>query len=236
MKIYCIIVDDEPIARDILREYISKDERLECVAECENVQETIKVMQKVPVNLLFLDINMPKISGLEYIKSLLQPPAVIFSTAFREYALDAFNVNAVDYLVKPFSFERFLQAVNKAELVLQGQLEKEKADDFFFVKADGKWHRIVFDKIIYIEAQKEYVKIILQDQKPILAYMSMNLMEEKLPKQDFFRVHRSYILRFSEIVTIDGNIIKMSNSQEIPLSRNEKETLMEVIQRYRWEK
>jgi len=236
MKIYCLVVDDEPIAREILREYISKDERLECVAECENVQETIKVMQKMPVNLLFLDINMPKISGLEYIKSLRNPPCVVFCTAYREYALDAFNVNAVDYLVKPFSFERFLQAINKAEVIINAQNEATLPDNFFFIKADGKWQRVVFEEIIYIEALKEYVRIFLKNEKPIVAYMSMTLMEEKLPSFLFFRAHRSFIINLAELQVVEGNILSMSNQQQIPLSRNEKENLMERIERYKWEK
>lgn len=236
MKIYCIVVDDEPIARQILQNYIAKDERLELVAACSDVQETLKTMQKMPVNLLFMDINMPKISGLEYIKSLRNPPAVIFCTAYREYALDAFNVNALDYLVKPFSFERFLQAVNKAELFIHAQNEGNLPENFFFVKADGKWQKIVFEEIIYIEALKEYVRIVLKTGKPVVTYLSMNLMEEKLSNQLFFRSHRSYIVNLAELKSIEGNVLQMSNGQEIPLSRNEKEALMERIARFKWEK
>jgi DNA-binding LytR/AlgR family response regulator len=194
-------------------------------------------MATAPAELLFLDINMPGLSGFQFLKSMTNPPAVIFTTAYREHALEGFDANAIDYLLKPIAIERFLLSVNKALRFLRpaltlpenaaGQTLEETGDDFFFVKADGGLVKIFFAEILFVEALKEYVKIVLKD-KSVITYHTLSGLEEKLPKGKFYRIHRSYIVNIKAIASIEGHTVKI-DKYELPISRNERDAFVEVV-------
>ncbi len=233
----CIIVDDEPIARDILKQYIIRDERLMLEASYSNAVDALREINVIKPVLMFLDIKMPKISGFELIRSMPQHPYVIFTTAYREFALDGFDLNAVDYLLKPFSFERFLQAVNKAyTLIIAEKGEKLQAASLedekdMFVKADGKLVRLRLQDILYIEALKEYVRIYTTEGNWVI-YQTMQNLEDNLPNELFFRIHRSYIVALRHIKSIEGNTVQV-NKMTLPVSRYTKDAFMEKIARYK---
>ncbi len=232
--IRCAIIDDEPIARQILEDFISQDERLQPAGNYKNAKEALKGIISLPVELVFLDINMPGLTGFQFLKSMTNPPAVIFSTAYREHAMEGFDANAIDYLLKPIAIERFLLAVNKAWQFLR-QANTETADtvavkeneDFFFVKADGGLVKIFFDEILFIEALKEYVKIVTKD-KFTITYHTLSGLEEKLPVGKFYRIHRSYIVNIKTITSIEAFIVKIDR-HELPISRNERDKFVELI-------
>ena len=229
----CIIVDDEPIARDILKQYIMRDERLMLEASYSNAADALREINVIKPVLMFLDIKMPKISGFELIRSMPQHPYVIFTTAYREYAVEGFDLNAVDYLLKPFSFDRFLQAVNKAStLIFAEKAEKPVAstpeeEKDLFIKADGKLVRVRLQDIYYIEALKEYVRIFTPEGNWVV-YQTMQSLEDKLPKEGFYRIHRSYIIGLKHIKSIEGNTV-LVNGVQLPISRYTKDGFMEKI-------
>ena len=235
--ISCIIIDDEPIARDILKEFISQDERLVLNGNYKNAKEALKGISTQQVELLFLDINMPGLTGFQLLKSMANPPAVIFTTAYREHAMDGFDANAIDYLLKPIAIERFLLAVNKACKFLRPQFADQtdsapatagsEAADFFFVKADGGLVKIFFAEILFIEALKEYVKIVTKE-KFVITYHTISGLEEKLPAGTFYRIHRSFIVNIKSITSIDGFIVRV-NKYELPISRTERDTFVEIV-------
>ncbi len=201
--IACAIIDDEPIARDIVAEFISQDDRLQLAGSYKNAKEAIKGMNLTPLELLFLHINMPGLSGFQLLKAMPNPPAVIFTTAYREHALEGFDAHAIDYLLKPVAIERFLLAVNKAwkflrpaQIASENKIiadQEETGDDFFFVKAEGGLVKIFLNDILFVEALKEYVKIVMAD-KAVITYHTLSGLEQKLPKGKFYRIHRSYIV------------------------------------------
>lgn len=232
----CVIIDDEPIARNILKEYILRDDRLLLVQDYCNASEALKDIPLIKPRLIFLDIKMPKISGFEMLRSLPQHPQVIFTTAFREYAVEGFDLNAVDYLLKPFSFERFLQAVNKAYMLVSTELapdtshstvSNDNAGNDLFVKSDGKLIRIRIQDILYIEALKEYVRIFTHESNQVV-YQTMQNMQEKLPHDLFFRIHRSYIIGLRHIKAIEGNSV-LVNKTQLPISRSIKDQFIKAI-------
>lgn len=231
--IACAIVDDEPIARDILADFITQDERLILQGNYKNAKEALKGMTEHPVELIFLDINMPGLNGFQFLKTMTNPPAVIFSTAYREYAMEGFEANAIDYLLKPIAIERFLLSVNKAWNFLRSpSVDTETViskddNDFFFVKADGGLVKIFFDEILFIEALKEYVKIITK-QKAVITYHTISGLEEKLPAGKFYRIHRSYLVNIKAITAIEGFTVKIEK-YEIPVSRNERDAFVGLI-------
>lgn len=226
-------MDDEPIAHTILKQFIDKDERLILSGSCSSAMQALQFLQSgKAVDLIFLDIKMPKISGLEFLRSLRNPPQVIITTANREYALESFDLNVADYLLKPFSFERFLQGVNKVVALLAAQKpafqiepEAELQEDFIVIKVDGKLVKLAFDEILFIEAWKEYIKVYVHD-KFYVTLLSLSGIEEKLPSSIFYRTHRSFIVNTHHIDNVEGNIIHISK-HEIPISRNEKEGFIE---------
>jgi len=233
----CVIIDDEPIARNILKEYILRDDRLLLVQDYCNASEALKDIPLVKPRLIFLDIKMPKISGFEMLRSLPQHPQVIFTTAFREYAVEGFDLNAVDYLLKPFSFERFLQSVNKAYMMISTELSAETSHansaiadnpgNDLFVKSNGKLIRIRIQDILYVEALKEYVRIFTPDSNQVV-YQTMQNMQDKLPHDLFFRIHRSYIIGLRHIKAIEGNSV-LVNKTQLPISRAIKDQFIKVI-------
>lgn len=227
--INCLVVDDEPIAREGMMEYIRQIEYLNPVAQCKSAAEAASLLQKTKIDLIFLDIQMPKLTGIEFVKALAQPPLVIFTTAYSEYALEGFELDVVDYLLKPISFARFLKSAEKAQNFLHAR-EKEISitDDFFFIKCNGKIEKIVMSDVIYIEALANYV-IIYTKQKKYITYITFNGISSQLPMQHFVRIHKSFLVAVSAIQTIDGNEI-ITNLIRLPLSKNYRDEVMSRIE------
>nr|WP_319510108.1 LytTR family DNA-binding domain-containing protein [uncultured Draconibacterium sp.] len=233
-KIRCIIVDDEPMAREILENHLRKIETVEIVASCKNAIEAFNVISSQPVDLVFLDINMPEISGLSFAKSINNSVKVIFTTAYREYAVDGFDLQAVDYLLKPISFGRLMQSINKylsenQQMTLEepAKIEPEKSESIF-VRSDRKMIKINFPEILYIESLADYIKIHLVD-KTIVTRETISSIEAKLPQQDFLRVHRSFIVAVNAINSFTTEIIEIGKKQ-IPVSRSYKEAVLKKLQ------
>ena len=213
----CIIVEDEPLAQNILKKYIADHPSLELVATCTDALEAQLILNKQSIHLIFLDINLPKLSGINFLKSLLQSPLIIFTTAYPEFAVEGFELNAVDYLLKPFSFERFLKAVNKViEKLNNSSLpKKEEIDAFIFFKSDKKIHKVDLESIHYIEAVGDYMKVIT-DSGQLLINETMKNLQEELPARSFIRVHKSFIISRNRIKFIEGNYIQVEN-KSIPI-------------------
>ncbi len=235
MSINCFIIDDEPLARKGLKEYIADVDFLDLAGEFDNPLKAAEPISKGEAQLLFLDIQMPKITGLEFFKTLQHPPPVIFTTAYPQYALEGFEVNALDYLVKPISFGRFLAAALKAKEyyeVREKNISTEPASDYFFIKADNKLVRILFDEVLYVEALQNYV-IIHTPSKKYMTYLTFRAVEDYLPADKFLKVHKSYIVAASRIDSIEGNDIRIGQ-QHIPVSRNQKDEVMEKLLKNRF--
>jgi DNA-binding LytR/AlgR family response regulator len=231
MKINCIIVDDEPLARKGLKEYVQDVDFLNLVGEFDNAMKTTDVLAKENVQLLFLDIQMPRITGLDFFRSLKNAPPVIFTTAYPQYALEGFDVNALDYLVKPISFDRFLKAAIKAkeyyELRKENETNNPSNEEYFFVKADNKLVKIFFNEVLFVEALQNYVTIHTTSKKYV-TYLTFKSVEEYLPQDSFIKTHKSYIVSAAKIDSIDGNDIRIKD-HHVPISRNEKEQVMERL-------
>jgi DNA-binding LytR/AlgR family response regulator len=232
MKIKCIIVDDEPFAQKGLEEYIKEVEFLELVAVCDNAVQAYPLIKKDKAELIFLDIEMPELSGIDFLKSFKHVPAVIFTTAYPEYALQGYDLDVIDYLVKPISFQRFLKAVNKAKYFLADKFKNPAQaageNDYFFLKVNYQVEKIFYKDILFIEALQNYVAIHLAGKK-IISYMTISGMEKKLPGNLFMRIHKSYIVAFNKINMITGNKL-IINTHELPVSRNIKDRLMHAIE------
>ncbi|MCY7310793.1 MAG: LytTR family DNA-binding domain-containing protein [Chitinophagaceae bacterium] len=230
MNINCIIIDDEPLARKGLKEYIADVDFLNLVGEFDNPLKAAGMICRGEVQLFFLDIQMPKITGLEFFKTLQNPPPVIFTTAYPQYALEGFEVNALDYLVKPVSFDRFFKAVLKAKEYYEVRNTNSKeadATEYFFIKADNKLVKILFDEVLYVEALQNYVTIHTPAKK-YMTYLTFKSVEDYLPADKFLKVHKSYIVAASKIDTIEGNDI-LIGQQHIPISRNQKDEVMDKL-------
>jgi two-component system LytT family response regulator len=209
--IKCIAIDDEPLALQQISSYIQRTPFLEQVALCQSAFEALDILAKTQVDLLFVDINMPDLNGLDFVKSLTQKPFIIFTTAYSEYALEGFKVDATDYILKPIGYEDFLKAVNKVKARIQSVSETDDkmstSNDSLFVKSDYKLIRINLTDIKYIESANEYVQIHIEDEKPITTLIRLKNMEEQLPKSRFMRVHRSFIVNLDKVKVIDRNRI-----------------------------
>lgn len=222
MKIRCIIVDDEPLARKGLREYIADVNFLELAGEYDSPIKAAEMLQQEQVDLMFLDIQMPRMTGIEFLRSLPQPPQVIFTTAYPDYAVESFELNVLDYLVKPISFERFMKAVLKAK----NQQQKNTAD-YFFIKCDSKLEKIAYQDILFAEALQNYVAIHTSSRK-FTTYLTFKGVEDYLPADRFVKVHKSFIVALDKIDSIEGNEL-LVGPHHIPISRNLKEEVMERI-------
>ncbi|MBL7723103.1 MAG: response regulator transcription factor [Chitinophagaceae bacterium] len=231
----CIVIDDEPLARRGLKEYIADVDFLNLAAEFDNPLQATELISNGQAQLLFLDIQMPKITGLDFFRSLQHPPPVIFTTAYPQYALEGFEVNALDYLVKPVSFDRFLKAVLKAKEYYEVR-NKNVADaatsEYFFIKADNKLIRILFDEVLFVEALQNYVTIHTVAKK-YMTYLTFKSVEDYLPADKFIKVHKSYIISASRVDSIEGNEIRIGQ-HHIPISRNQKDEVMEKLLRNRF--
>ena len=235
MSIRCVIIDDEPLARKGLCEYINETNFLSLQGEFDSPLKAADLITSGTAQLLFLDIEMPRISGLDFFKTLMHPPPVIFTTAYPQYALEGFEVNALDYLVKPFSFDRFYKASMKAKEfyeVRESNQQEEKGSDFFFIKADQKLVKIFFDDILYAEALQNYVVIHTAARK-YMTYLTFKSVEDYLSSDKFLKVHKSYIVAASKIDSIEAGDIRIGQIH-IPISRNQKEEVMEKLLKNRF--
>ena len=230
----CIIVDDESIARDILGSHLSKIDNIEVLASCSSAVEAFNIVSTSKVDLIFLDINMPDISGISFAKSINKNSKIIFTTAYREYAIDGFELQAVDYLLKPISFERLLRAVNlffevyvNSEISIQNE---ETLTDFTFVRSDRKMIKIDFKDVIYIESLSDYVRFHLKD-KTITSRDTISAIEAKLPKSNFIRIHRSYIVAMSQISSFTNEQITIKN-KALPISRSYKKEVLRLLEQF----
>jgi DNA-binding LytR/AlgR family response regulator len=227
--INCLVVDDEPIAREGIMEYIRQIDYLNAVAQCKNAVEAAGLLQKKKIDLMFIDIQMPKLTGIEFVKALAEPPLIIFTTAYSEYALEGFELDVVDYLLKPISFARFLKAAEKAQNYVSARnREVSITQDFFFIKCNGKIEKIIMAEVVYIEAMANYV-IIHTRQKKYITYLTFSGIEEQLPAHLFVRIHKSYIIAISAIQTIDGNDV-ITSSMRLPMSKNYRNEVMSRIE------
>src|SRR6516225_10208909 len=235
--INCIIIDDEPLARKGLKEYIQDVDFLQCAGEFENPLKAMDIILQQKIELIFLDIQMPKITGLEFMKTLSHPPLVIFTTAYPHYAVEGFELDAVDYLLKPFSFERFWKAAVKARNQIEaGRLlvsnDTKIEPGHFFIKSDSKLIKIKYEEILFVEALQNYVAIYTSDKKHI-TYLTFKSVEENLPQDQFLKIHKSFIVAIAKIESIEGNEIRIG-SHALPISRTSKEEVMEKILRNRY--
>ena len=217
--IRCMIIEDEPLAQNVLKKYIDDTPSLVLIAVCSNALEAQDLVQTKNIQLLFLDINLPKLSGINFLKSLPEPPLVIFTTAYPEFAVEGFELDAIDYLVKPISFERFLKAINKALNKINRQpnslAEDKNESDFILLKADKKVYKLNLDDIFYAEATGDYVKVNTREGQYLTNITLKKLMEE-LPSNGFIRVHKSFIISASKIKFFEGNYVKVGQT-DIPI-------------------
>ncbi|MBL7863612.1 MAG: response regulator transcription factor [Cyclobacteriaceae bacterium] len=230
MKLTCVIVDDEPVARKGMADYVREVPFLELIGECSSAAECASILNGNRVDLLLLDIQMPGMTGIDFLKSLPNPPMAIFTTAFGEYALEGFALDVMDFLVKPVPFERFLKAVTKARdfyLMKSASDARVPTPDYLFVKSNGKYERVSFSEIQLVEGMQNYVLIHLPASR-LIVYMTMTGMEDQLPKNLFMRVHKSYIVGLSHVKAIENHEILLTNHR-VPVSRHLREEVMKRI-------
>ena len=231
--IRCIAIDDEPLALWQIAAYIEKTPFLELAGLCESAMKAMEVLSSTHVDLMYVDINMPDLSGMDFVKTLENPPMVVFITAYSEYALEGFNVNAIDYLLKPIGYSDFLKSANKARKSFNTVIQETKTQDpdkeYLFVKSGYKIVRISINDIVYIEGKREYVSIHLLNGKSLMPLISLRVLQEQLPSDRFMRVHRSYIVNLSKIVTIDHSRIIFEGKADIPVSDQYKDIFLKYI-------
>jgi len=227
MKINCIIVDDEPLARKGLAEYVSEVDFLDLKALCSSSTEANKSLNQQKTDLVFLDIQMPGLNGIEFLKTMKTKPMVILTTAYSEFALEGYELDVLDYLVKPISFNRFLKACNKAKEYYEFVHNKNTGNSHFFIRCDNRFERIDHDKLLFVEAMENYVVLQTTTQK-FISYLTLKSVENYLPQQSFIRVHKSFIVSLSKIERIDGNEVKIG-IHSIPISRNLKDEVMNNV-------
>jgi DNA-binding LytR/AlgR family response regulator len=237
-NIRCLVVDDEELARTLLENYIGRLPHLELAGKCKDPLEAMQVLQSAPVDLLFLDIQMPGLTGVEFLRTLKSKPVVIFTTAYPDYALEGYALDVTDYLLKPFSFERFVQAVNKAGELIRlknanplpsgaENLPATSGKDFILVKSEHKIHRIKYDDILFVESMREYVAYYTPGGR-ILSLGSLKGLEEELPKDRFIRTHKSYMVAIDKIETLEGNLLHIEK-HKLPIGASYREDVLARI-------
>ena len=239
-KIKCIVLDDEELARLLIENYIKRLSNLELIGSFSNPIEAIQFIQKEEIDIIFLDIQMPDMTGIEFLSSLTRRPFVVFTTSYKEYALTGYDLDVVDYLLKPFRFERFLKAVNKATWMIQNvsnprnaetvnrPLEIDNANkSYILVKSEFKTFKIEFDDILYIESMSEYVAFYTKDQR-IISLGSLKRLEDELPQKKFIRIHKSFIVNIYYISAFEGNMVHIG-SKKLPIGGSYKEALKRLI-------
>jgi DNA-binding LytR/AlgR family response regulator len=238
-----MIVDDEPLALDVLETFIARLDNLELVCRCDNAVEAYNCLQSEQIDLMFLDIQMPKLTGIDFLRSLAHPPKVIFTTAYRDYAVEGFELNVVDYLLKPIAFERFLKAVSKVSAAEQPAPVASAAgpeaapvgaasapgykEAFIYLKADKKMVKVMLADILYIESLKDYIRV-KTETKEIISYQKISFLEEKLPTDKFLRIHRSFIVALDKIQAFSASAVDIGKS-EIPIGRFYKNEVLQIL-------
>lgn len=224
MRYKCLIVDDEPLALNILESYISIVPNLELTGKCLNALEAMKILQSDPVDIMFIDIEMPQLTGTEFLRSLLKPPKVIFTTAHKQFAHEAFELDAVDYLLKPISLERFIKAINKIDNRGGPENKMEIKEPgipympFLYFRVERQMVKVLLDQILYIESLKDYVKIVCENQAPIISKQTISALEEMLPRKKFLRIHRSFIISSDKTSSFNRENV-LINGHSIPVGR-----------------
>jgi DNA-binding LytR/AlgR family response regulator len=225
--ISCVIVEDEPASQEILKRYVSDCVQLELRAVCSNALEAGAELRKGGIDVLFLDINMPKLSGIDFYRSLINPPHVIFTTAYPEFAVNGFEVNAVDYLVKPFPFDRFIRAINKLTDIFQQNHEPDNG--YIMLMADKKMHKVDFNSIHFIEGMGDYVKV-RTSEKQLIVHQTLQKIHDSLPRDSFYRVHKSFIVSLHRLEYIEGNMAVV-NKTKIPIGQTYRNDFLNLLQK-----
>lgn len=239
--INCIAIDDEPLALELLEDNIAQVLYLNLAGKCNNAIDALKLLKETNVDLVFLDIQMPGLTGLQFIQSLTIKPMFILVTAYEKFALEGFNLNVVDYLVKPVSLERFIRACNKAQELYELKkgntaVDGRNTDDYFFINVDYSLVKVMYENIMWIEGLKDYIKIYLKDNaKPIIARLSLKLLEDELPSSIFLRIHKSYIISKNFISSVKKSSVLLNNKTEISVGENYKDRIEELISRKKFD-
>jgi DNA-binding LytR/AlgR family response regulator len=231
MKLDCLIVDDEPMARKGLEEYVQEIDFLHRVASCENALKAAAYLNEQKIDLIYLDIHMPKVSGIDFLKTLKNPPLTIFTTAYADYAVEGYSLDVIDYLVKPITFERFLKASQKAlefsQLKSRAENHNSPETDYFFVRCDSKFEKVFFHEVSYIEGLQNYAVIHIPPRK-LITYITLTSLENQLPRDRFLKVHKSYLISIPHIKAIEGNELILDQAR-IPISRTLREEVIQQI-------
>ncbi|MCC9167678.1 LytR/AlgR family response regulator transcription factor [Pontibacter harenae] len=238
MKLKCLIIDDEPLALDVLETFIGRLDNLELVGRCNSAIEAYNYLQNQKIDLLFLDIQMPKLTGIEFLKSLPNPPKTVLTTAYRDYALEGFEVNAIDYLLKPIAFERFMKAVAKVSavepqaaatlpVVAAPVADANFNEAFIYLKAEKKMVKVKLAEILYIESLKDYIRV-KTESKEVISYQKISFLEEKLPHDKFLRIHRSFIVALDKVQAFSATAVELGKI-EIPIGRFYKNEVLQVL-------
>jgi len=231
MKLKCIIIDDEPVARKVLQEFIEEIVYLEVAGQAENPLKAMSLLDAGAIDIIFLDINMPKLNGIDFLKSSRTSASIIMTTAYPEYAVEAYGLDVLDYLVKPISFDRFLKACNKAKAMRDLQKTPSRpvysTSDHFFIKCNNQIEKVFYDDLLYAEAMLNYVMLYTKSKK-MMVYMTIRSLEEQLPADVFIKVHKSFIVNLHKIKSIEGNVLDIGN-EKIAISQNLREQVINNI-------
>jgi len=228
----CLLIDDEPLALQILGDFVNKTPYLKLVGKFEDPLQSLSLFESQKIDLLFLDIKMPDISGIDFYKSLVNKPEVIFTTAYSEYAIDGFELKAMDYLVKPISFEKFITACNRVKDFIEIKNQKDKGKEFFFINVSHKMHKIFYDDILYLEGYKDYTKVhLISSSNPLLILHNLKYFEDLLDKKQFIRIHRSYMVSLRKINTASRKSVTINNNS-LPVSDNYRDSFFSLIEQH----
>ncbi|MGF7140325.1 LytR/AlgR family response regulator transcription factor [Roseimarinus sediminis] len=234
MKTHCMIIDDEPLARELIAGYLEKIDNLELIASCSNAMQAFQVLKEKKIDLIFLDINMPQITGIDFIRSLSNPPKVIIVSAHKEYALEGFELDVVDYLLKPVSFSRLLKAIDKFFMLsnnatrLHGD-SRNTEEAFVYLKENKKVVKVVLNEIDYIEAMGEYCQVFVEGRR-IIPKMSIKQFEELLADKDFIRIHKSIVVPLKKVTAFSASIIEINKEKELPIGRSYKKSVLHALE------
>ncbi len=228
----CLIIDDEPLALQLLEDFVNKTPYLKLIGKFEEPLQALSVLESQKIDLLFLDIKMPDISGIDFYRSLVNKPEVIFTTAYSEYAIDGFELKAMDYLVKPISFEKFITACNRVKDFIEIKNQKDKTKEFFFINVSHKLHKIFYDDILYLEGYKDYTKVhLISSHNPLLILHNLKYFEDLLDKKQFIRIHRSYMVSLRKINTASRKSVTINNNS-LPVSDNYRDSFFSLIEQH----
>ncbi|MGZ8511721.1 MAG: LytR/AlgR family response regulator transcription factor [Chitinophagaceae bacterium] len=228
----CLLIDDEPLALQILEDFVNKTPYLKLIGKFEDPLQSLSLFESQKIDLLFLDIKMPDISGIDFYKSLANKPEVIFTTAYSEFAINGFELKAMDYLMKPISFEKFITACNRVKEFIEIRNQKDKGKEFFFINVSHKMHKIFYDDILYLEGYKDYTKVhLISSPNPLLILHNLKYFEDLLDKKQFIRIHRSYMVSLRKINTASRKSVTINNNS-LPVSDNYRDSFFSLIEQH----